>query len=150
MEMNSEARFCVDISNRRMPIGRIRRTNGPIVFRRRISSHADPGTRQKPVGCSARTALTTGSASFVKLGGRIFAIALGLSFPVLVPLFVLSIAQGRNRSALAPQVNILVAAPAAILMAGLVLLGLDSAGLGARIMRAWTSVMTQSMEWLNG
>ncbi len=83
------------------------------------------------------------------LGGRIFALALALSFPVMVPLFVLSIAQGVI-ARLAPQVNILIAAPAAILMAGLVLLGLDSAGLGAGIMRAWTSVMTQSMEWLNG
>jgi flagellar biosynthetic protein FliR len=85
----------------------------------------------------------------IGLGGRIFALALGLSFPVLVPLFVLSIAQGVI-ARLAPQVNILVAAPAAILMAGLVLLGLDAAGLGAGIMRAWASVMTQSLEWLNG
>lgn len=85
----------------------------------------------------------------IGMGGRIFSIALALSFPVLVPLFVLSIAQGVI-ARLAPQVNILVAAPAAILMAGLVLLGLDSAGLGAGIMRAWTGVMTQTMEWLNG
>jgi flagellar biosynthesis protein FliR len=85
----------------------------------------------------------------INLGGRIFALALGLSFPVMVPLFVLSIAQGVI-ARLAPQVNILVAAPAAILMAGLVLLGLDASGLGAGIMRAWASAMTQSLEWLNG
>jgi flagellar biosynthesis protein FliR len=85
----------------------------------------------------------------INLCGRMFALALGLSFPVMVPLFVLSIAQGVI-ARLAPQVNILTAAPAAILMAGLVLLGLDSAGLGAGIMRAWTSVMMQSMEWLHG
>ena len=42
----------------------------------------------------------------------------------MVPLFVLSIAQGVI-ARLAPQVNILIAAPAAIVMAGLVLLGLD-------------------------
>jgi flagellar biosynthetic protein FliR len=84
----------------------------------------------------------------ISLGGRIFALALAISFPVMVPLFVLSIAQGVI-ARLAPQVNILIAAPAAIVMAGLVLLGLDAAGLGAGIMRAWASVMTQSMEWLN-
>jgi flagellar biosynthesis protein FliR len=67
----------------------------------------------------------------------------------MVPLFVLSIAQGVI-ARLAPQVNILIAAPAAMVMAGLVLLGLDAAGLGAGIMRAWTSVMTQSMGWLDG
>lgn len=85
----------------------------------------------------------------ISLGGRIFALGLALSFPVLVPLFVLSIAQGVI-ARLAPQVNILIAAPAAIVMAGLVLLGLDAGGLGGGIMRAWTSVMTQSMGWLNG
>ena len=67
----------------------------------------------------------------------------------MVPLFVLSLAQGVI-ARLAPQVNILIAAPAAMVMAGLVLLGLDAAGLGAGIMRAWTSVMMQSMGWLNG
>ncbi len=85
----------------------------------------------------------------IGLGGRIFGLALAIGFPVMVPLFVLSIAQGVV-ARLAPQVNILIAAPAAMVMAGLVLLGLDAAGLGAGIMRAWTSVMTQSMEWLHG
>jgi flagellar biosynthetic protein FliR len=85
----------------------------------------------------------------IGLTGRVFALGLALSFPVLVPLFVLSIAEGVI-ARLAPQVNILVAAPAALVMAGLVLLGLDAGGLGAGIMRAWASVMTQSMEWLNG
>jgi flagellar biosynthetic protein FliR len=85
----------------------------------------------------------------ISVGGRIFALALALSFPVMVPLFVLSIAQGVI-ARLAPQVNILIAAPAAMVMAGLVLLGLDAGGLSAGIIRAWASVMTQSMEWLNG
>jgi flagellar biosynthetic protein FliR len=85
----------------------------------------------------------------IGVGGRIFTLALGLSFPVMVPLFVLSLAQGVI-ARLAPQVNVLVAAPAAMVMAGLVLLGLDATGLGAGIMRAWSSVMTQSMGWLNG
>jgi flagellar biosynthesis protein FliR len=85
----------------------------------------------------------------ITLGGRIFALAMGLAFPVLVPLFVLSIAQGVI-ARLAPQVNILTAAPAAIVTAGLVLLALDAGGLGTGMMRIWTSVMTQSMGWLNG
>jgi hypothetical protein len=44
----------------------------------------------------------------------------------------------------------LTAAPAAIVSAGLVLLALDAGGLGSGMMRMWTSVMTQSMGWLNG
>ena len=64
-------------------------------------------------------ALASGSAHLIELGGRIFALALGLTFPVLVPLFVLSIAQGVI-ARLAPQVNILIAAPAAIVIAGLI------------------------------
>ena len=87
--------------------------------------------------------------NLIGVGGRMFALALGLSFPVLVPLFVLSLAEGVI-ARLAPQVNILIAAPAAMVMAGLLLLGLDAAGLGAGIMRAWSSVMTQSIGWLNG
>lgn len=85
----------------------------------------------------------------INLGGRIFALALALSLPVMVPLFVLSIAQGVI-ARLAPQVNILIAAPAAIVLAGLVLIALDAAGLGAGIMRAWTAIMTEAMGWLNG
>jgi len=85
----------------------------------------------------------------IQLCGRLFALALGLAFPVMVPLFVLSIAQGVI-ARLAPQVNILTAAPAAIVTAGLVLLALDATGFGSGMMRMWTSVMTQSMGWLNG
>jgi len=85
----------------------------------------------------------------LRLGGQVFALALALGFPVLVPLFVLSIAQGVI-ARLAPQVNILMAAPAAMMIAGLTLLALDAGGLGAGIMRAWASVMTQSAGWLNG
>jgi flagellar biosynthesis protein FliR len=87
--------------------------------------------------------------TMIQLGGRLFALALGLAFPVIVPLFVLSIAQGVI-ARLAPQVNILNAAPAAIVAAGLSLLALDATGFGAGVMRIWTSVMTQSMGWLNG
>ena len=82
-------------------------------------------------------------------GGRMFALALGLGFPLMVPLFVLSIAQGAI-ARLAPQVNVLVAAPAAMVMAGLFLLALDAGALGAGIMHAWSSVLTESMGWLNG
>ena len=85
----------------------------------------------------------------IRLSGRMFALALGLAFPLMVPLFVLSIAQGVI-ARLAPQVNILTAAPAAIMIAGLVLLALDATGLAGGMMRMWTSLMTQSMGWLNG
>lgn len=88
-------------------------------------------------------------ARMIGLGARVFALALTISFPVLVPLLVLSIAQGVI-ARLAPQVNILIAAPAAIAMAGLLLLALDAAGLSAGIMRAWSSVMSQSIGWLDG
>ena len=88
-------------------------------------------------------------AQLLEVGGRLFGLALALSFPLLVPLFVLSIAQGVV-ARLAPQVNILIVAPAAVVTAGLVLLALDVTGLSAGIMRAWTSVMTQSLGWLHG
>ena len=44
----------------------------------------------------------------------------------------------------------MIVAPAAVVTAGLVLLALDVTGLSAGIMRAWTSVMTQSLGWLHG
>lgn len=85
----------------------------------------------------------------LRLGGQIFPLALALGFPVLVPLFVLSVAQGVI-ARLAPQVNILIAAPSAIVLAGFALLALDAGAFGAGITRAWTSVMAQSMGWFNG
>ena len=85
----------------------------------------------------------------INLAGRLFALALGLAFPVMVPLFVLSIAQGVI-ARLAPQVNILTAAPAAIVTAGLMLLVLDATGIGTGTMRMWSSVMSDSMGWLHG
>lgn len=87
--------------------------------------------------------------SMVALGGRVFAIALEIGLPVMIPLFVLSLTQGLI-ARLAPQINILVAAPAAIVLAGLALLGLDAFGLGHGILRAWSSVVSQSLGWLNG
>ena len=83
------------------------------------------------------------------LGGRVFILALEIGLPVLVPLFVLALAQGVI-ARLAPQVNILFAAPAAIVMAGLLLLGLDSLGIGNSILRAWSSVMGDALRWVNG
>jgi flagellar biosynthesis protein FliR len=82
-------------------------------------------------------------------GGRMFALALALGFPMMVPLFVLSIAQAAI-ARLAPQVNILIAAPAAMVMAGLFLLALDASSLGSGIVHAWSSVLTESTGWLRG
>jgi flagellar biosynthetic protein FliR len=90
-----------------------------------------------------------GLSAMVMLGGRVFAIALELGLPIMIALFVLSLAQGVV-SRLAPQINVLVAAPAAILLAGLTLLALDASGLAAGITRAWWSVMNASFGWIDG
>jgi len=87
--------------------------------------------------------------TMIALGGRVFSIALQIGLPVLVPLFVLSMTQGVV-ARLAPQINILIAAPAAVVFTGLVLLGLDALGLGQAIVHAWESVIPQSLGWLNG
>jgi flagellar biosynthesis protein FliR len=86
--------------------------------------------------------------ALIRLSERVFLIALGLGLPLLIPLFVLALAQGVI-ARLAPQVNILVAAPAAIVLAGLFLLALDAAGLAAGITRAWSSVTAQALGWLD-
>jgi len=88
-------------------------------------------------------------AALLRLGGRVFTLALAIALPLLIPLFVLAVAQGVI-ARLAPQVNILVAAPAAILLAGLTLLALDATGIAAAITRAWSSTMLQSLGWLDG
>ena len=85
----------------------------------------------------------------VMLGGRIFALALELGLPLMIPLFILSLAQGVI-ARLAPQINMLVAAPAAILLAGLTLLALDTSGLAAGILRVWWSVVNESFGWVDG
>jgi flagellar biosynthesis protein FliR len=87
--------------------------------------------------------------SIVGLGGRVFAIALEIGLPLMIPLFILALTQGVI-SRIAPQINILIAAPAAVILAGLVLLGMDSLGLEQGILHAWSSVVTQSLGWLNG
>jgi flagellar biosynthetic protein FliR len=88
-------------------------------------------------------------AALISVGGRIFVIALGLGLPLITPLFVLALAQGAV-ARLAPQVNILVAAPAAILLAGLLLLVLDAPALSAGISRAWSSVAMATLGWIDG
>lgn len=90
-----------------------------------------------------------GPSAMVIMGGRMFAIALELGLPIMIPLFVLSLAQGMV-ARLAPQINVLIAAPAAILLAGLTLLALDASGLGAGILRTWWSVMNTSLGWIDG
>jgi flagellar biosynthesis protein FliR len=87
--------------------------------------------------------------TMTRLCGRLFGLALGLAFPLMVPLFVLALAQGVI-ARVAPQVNILTAAPAAIVSAGLLLLALDATGLATGMMRIWSGVMMQSVGWLNG
>ena len=86
--------------------------------------------------------------AIVRLSGDMFMIALQLGLPVMVPLLVLSLAQGVI-SRLAPQVNILVAAPAAIILAGITLIGMDALGLTTGMLRAWSAIMTPAMSWTN-
>ena len=87
--------------------------------------------------------------SIVALSGRMFELALDLGLPVMIPMFILSLAQGVI-ARLAPQLNILVAAPAAMILAGLTILGLDMLGFGAGITRSWEFVISQANGWLNG
>jgi flagellar biosynthesis protein FliR len=85
----------------------------------------------------------------ISMGGRLFVLALGLALPLMVPLFILALAQG-TIARLAPQINVLMAAPAAILLAGLMLLSFDSLGLSWGITRAWESVTVQALGWMHG
>jgi flagellar biosynthesis protein FliR len=98
-----------------------------------------------PLGVLALPPVTT----MIAVSGRIFIIALGLALPLTVPLLIVAIAQGVI-ARLAPQVNMLVAAPAAIILAGLVLLGLDSLGLSWEITRVWSSMITLAFGVLDG
>jgi flagellar biosynthetic protein FliR len=87
--------------------------------------------------------------SILGLSERLFILALQIGFPIVVPLFVLAAAQGVI-ARVAPQVNILVAAPAAIALAGLTFLALDSTGLARSIDRAWAESLSVAMGWLDG
>jgi flagellar biosynthetic protein FliR len=90
-----------------------------------------------------------GVASLLAMSERIFVLALELALPVLVPLFILSVAQG-VLARLAPQLNMLMVAPAAIVIAGLILLLMDSQGLMIGIARAWEAAIDQALNWTNG
>lgn len=85
----------------------------------------------------------------VRLGGEMFVLAVELALPLLIPLLLLAVAQG-VLARLAPQINMLVAAPAAVALAGMVLLLLDSHGLAADLMRDWTRVTGVMMVWMHG
>ena len=88
-------------------------------------------------------------STMIAAGGRLFIIALQLALPLAVPLLIIALAQGVVVR-LAPHINVLVAAPAAIVLAGLVLLGLDSVGLAWGITRAWSSMMALTLGVLDG
>ncbi|HTY55730.1 MAG TPA: flagellar biosynthetic protein FliR [Candidatus Binataceae bacterium] len=90
-----------------------------------------------------------GVRNLLAISERMFVLALELALPVLIPLFILSVAQG-VLARLAPQLNMLMVAPAAILAAGLMLLLMDSHGLMIGIMRAWEMVIDQALNWSNG
>jgi flagellar biosynthesis protein FliR len=88
------------------------------------------------------------ATAMIAAAGRLFMIAMELALPLMVPLSIIAAAQGVI-ARLAPQVNVLIAAPAAIVLAGLVLLGLDSIGLAWGITRAWSSMTAQALGMLN-
>jgi len=90
-----------------------------------------------------------GVHSTLAMSGRIFVLALELALPILIPLFILSMAQG-VLARLAPQLNMLMVAPAAIVIAGLVLLLMDSHGLMIGMVRAWEVMIDQALSWCNG
>ncbi len=98
-----------------------------------------------PLGVAA----LPGLHDMIAAGGQIFPLALELALPILIPLFILGLAQG-VLARLAPQVNMLMAAPAAIVLAGLVLLLMDSHGLAIGITRAWGAVVERALGWMNG
>jgi flagellar biosynthetic protein FliR len=101
--------------------------------------------RMAPLGVVA----LPGVHSTLAMSGRIFVLALELALPVLIPLFILSLAQG-VLARLAPQLNMLMVAPAAIVIAGLVLLLMDSHGLMIGMVRAWEVMIDQALSWTNG
>ena len=101
--------------------------------------------RMAPLGVVA----LPGVRSTLAMSGRIFVLALELALPVLIPLFIMSLAQG-VLARLAPQLNMLMVAPAAIVIAGLVLLLMDSHGLMIGMVRAWEVMIDQALSWTNG
>jgi flagellar biosynthesis protein FliR len=98
-----------------------------------------------PLGAPVLPPLTT----IIAAGGRLFVLALELALPLTVPLLIIALAQGVIVR-LAPQVNVLIAAPAAIVLAGMVVLGLDSVGLAWGITRAWSSMIALALGVLDG
>ncbi|MGD0074805.1 MAG: flagellar biosynthetic protein FliR [Candidatus Binataceae bacterium] len=90
-----------------------------------------------------------GVRDVLAISGRMFVLAFELVLPVLIPLFILALAQG-VLARLAPQIHMLMVAPAAIIIAGLVLLMMDSHGLANAMIRAWELMIDQALIWTNG
>ncbi len=90
-----------------------------------------------------------GIRDVLAVSGRMFVLAFELVLPLLIPLFILALAQG-VLARLAPQIHLLMVAPAAIVIAGLVLLMMDSHGLANAMIRAWEMMIDQALIWTNG
>jgi flagellar biosynthesis protein FliR len=88
------------------------------------------------------TQILKGSEGMLVLGTSI-------AMPLLVPLFIVILAQGVI-SRISPQVSLLVGAPAAVALSGLGLLLLDASGLAWRIERAWEQALFTMLAWVNG
>jgi flagellar biosynthetic protein FliR len=95
-------------------------------------------------------AVTVPSVEGLILGaGAAFLIGVSIALPLLIPLLMLAVAQG-VLSRFAPQINLLVAAPAAMVMAGMMLVMTDASALVFRIDRAWTEAMLATVRMING
>ncbi len=88
-------------------------------------------------------------SGLIRAAGAIFGLGVAIALPLLIPLLMLALAQGAL-SRFAPQINLLVAAPAAMILAGFSLILLNASGLTLRIDRAWTEGMLQMIRTING
>ena len=90
-----------------------------------------------------------GLGQILKGAEGMFLLGASLAMPLLVPLFIVVLAQGVI-SRISPQLSLLIGAPAAVAMAGLVLLLLDAYGLAWSIERAWARTLFTMLAWVNG
>ncbi|GEM_PF-1543853 len=75
-------------------------------------------------------------ALLLRASAEMFSLALNIALPLLVPLLLLGLTQG-VLSRFAPQMNLLMAGPSAMILAGLELMLLYSGKLGVGLMQVW-------------
>jgi flagellar biosynthetic protein FliR len=96
-----------------------------------------------------------GAITFPDLEGMLkgtegmFVLGASIALPLLVPLFIVALAQGVI-SRLSPQLSLLMSAPAAVAVTGIALLVLNSSGLAWAIEQAWARTLFATLAWVNG